>query len=330
MATSRRCARPGSSESRTPGAVTCTRVRPYSRAPGVRDLAAEGLGHQLEAVAHAEDRDPRLEDRRRRCPARPARRPTTVRRDRMIAFGSLREHLGDRHRVRHDLGVDPGLPDPAGDQLGVLRPEVDDQDQVVFRHDRSLGVRHASASARRTDQHRSRAPQASVRPGRQIRARPGREGGRALTGPSHRRTRVEPTVEGADAGSAPPNDRAAGLVTPTSRFGSAVDRVRRRRRWAAAGPPGADSGTTGRVRGDRARSGGTPCPSGGPRVGLALVGPERHRPLGLRGDRQRRVDAEVGRDRRAVDDVQAGVAEDPLVGVDDAGRRPSRRSCSRR
>jgi hypothetical protein len=30
------------------------------------------------------------------------------------------EHLGHRHRVRHDLGVDPRLADPAGDQLGVL------------------------------------------------------------------------------------------------------------------------------------------------------------------------------------------------------------------
>ena len=47
---------------------------------GVGDLAAEALGHQLEAVAHAEDRDAGREDRRRRCRARPRRRPTTARR----------------------------------------------------------------------------------------------------------------------------------------------------------------------------------------------------------------------------------------------------------
>ena len=43
--------------------------------------------------------------------------------------------LGQRSRrrvigVRHDLGVHAGLADPAGDQLGVLGAEVDDQDGV--------------------------------------------------------------------------------------------------------------------------------------------------------------------------------------------------------
>jgi len=40
--------------------------------------------------------------------------------------------------VRDDLGVDPRLADPAGDQLGVLRTEVDHQDQIVFHHENSL------------------------------------------------------------------------------------------------------------------------------------------------------------------------------------------------
>ena len=63
-------------------------------------------------------------------------------------------------------------------------------------------------------------------------------------------------------------------------------------------------------------------PAAGRGVRLAAPpGPQRHRPLGLRGDGQRRVDAEVGRDRRAVDDVQARVAPDPVVAVDDAGSR---------
>src|SRR3954447_18957288 len=58
---------------------------------------------------------------------------------------------------------------------------------------------------------------------------------------------------------------------------------------------------------------------GRPRVGLVLVRPVRHRPLRLGGDRQRRVHAEVRRDRRAIGDVEARVAVDPLVAVDDAG-----------
>ena len=93
--------------------------------------------------------------------------------------------------------------------------------------------------------------------------------------------------------------------------------VRRRRRWAAGARRARVRDTPARGR-DGRRSAGTPCRARA-RVRLALVGPERHRPLGLGGDGQRRVDAEVGRDRRAVDDVQPGVAVDPLVGVDDAG-----------
>ena len=57
------------------------------------------------------------------------------------------------------------------------------------------------------------------------------------------------------------------------------------------------------------------------RIGLAPVGPVGHRALGLGGDRQRRVDPEVGRDRRAVDDVEARMAVYPLVGVDHPRRR---------
>ena len=101
------------------------------RAPGPAYLAAERLRHRLEAVAHAEHRDPGLEHAR-----------STVRGARLVdrrrAAGQddrlrvPRQHLLDRHRVRDDLGVDPRLADPAGDELGVLRAEVDDEDQVVF------------------------------------------------------------------------------------------------------------------------------------------------------------------------------------------------------
>ena len=51
----------------------------------------------------------------------------------MIAVGRLRQHLGERHRARHDLGVDVRLAHAASDQLRVLRSEVDDEDGVVLR-----------------------------------------------------------------------------------------------------------------------------------------------------------------------------------------------------
>ena len=51
--------------------------------------------------------------------------------DRARALG---QHLGHRHRVRHDLGVHVGLTDPAGDQLRVLRAVVDDENEVRLHH----------------------------------------------------------------------------------------------------------------------------------------------------------------------------------------------------
>ena len=57
-----------------------------------------------------------------------------------------------------------------------------------------------------------------------------------------------------------------------------------------------------------------------PRIRLARVRPQRHRPLRQRGDGQRRVHPEVRRHRRAVHHVQARVAVHPVV------RRPPRRS----
>ena len=71
-------------------------------------------------------------------------------------------------------------------------------------------------------------------------------------------------------------------------------------------------------------------PLGGPPVRLARGRPQRHRPLGLRGDGQRRVDAEVGRHGRAVDDVQARIAPAPGGRGRRRRARASRRSRSRR
>ena len=85
----------------------------------------------------------------------------------MIAFGLARQHLGDRHRVRHDLGVDPRLAHPAGDQLGVLGPEVDDEDQVVVRRSSvTLSRRPSSASASLAGRARGLGPDVTSGPGR--------------------------------------------------------------------------------------------------------------------------------------------------------------------
>ena len=138
---------------------------------GVGDLAAEPLGHQLEAVAHAEDGDPRGEDR-----VVDAGRTLGVDRRRTAAeddrLGLARQHLRDRHRVRHDLGVDPRLAHPAGDQLGVLGAEVDDEDEVVVRGRRSPSKGTESGAALPSERARH-----------VTRARPGREDGRALMCP---------------------------------------------------------------------------------------------------------------------------------------------------
>src|SRR5690606_19210534 len=93
-------------------------------APG--HLAAQLLGDELGAVADAEDGDAELVDLGVEAggaldvdrPGTPGqhdgRRPALA-------------HLGRGDRVGDDLGVDVRLADPPGDELGVLRPEVDDQ-----------------------------------------------------------------------------------------------------------------------------------------------------------------------------------------------------------
>jgi hypothetical protein len=88
-------------------------------------LATEDLRQQLRAVTDTKDRDARFEDRRI-----DRRRPIGVNR-----FGTAGkdyparlalEELGNRCVVSHYLGVDARFTDAPCDQLGVLRPEVDD------------------------------------------------------------------------------------------------------------------------------------------------------------------------------------------------------------
>ncbi len=95
---------------------------------GLLHGAAQGVGHRLEAVADAQHRHPRLEQRR--VDARSIRRihagRATGQHDRSRLAG---EEIPDRRGVWHHLGVHLRLADPSRDQLGVLRPEVDDQNR---------------------------------------------------------------------------------------------------------------------------------------------------------------------------------------------------------
>ena len=131
----------------------------------------------------------------------------------------------------------------------------------------------------------------------------------------------------------PPDGGREGPGPASSRRSSLHRRARHRHRVVFGG---ADSGPLGRRRGTAAACAGHPqagpgtagCRGStggstaygsacdGRRSGLTAVGPQRHRPLGLGGDRQRRVDAEVGRHGGPVDDGDARVAPDPVVRVE--------------
>jgi hypothetical protein len=99
--------------------------------PRPRHVTTEGPGHGLEPVADAERRHVGVEQL-----GVDLRGPRGV--DRLWTAGEddgpglPGDDLGHGGGVRHDLGVHVGLADPARDQLGVLRPEVDDDDQVVL------------------------------------------------------------------------------------------------------------------------------------------------------------------------------------------------------
>src|SRR5690606_8497364 len=102
---------------------------------GVLDGASGQVGQQLMSVADAERGDAEFEDGRVH--------PVGVLG--VDGGGSAGEDQADRAATTHllcgyvtadDLGVDVGLPHPASDQLGVLGPEVDDENGV------GLGDRH--------------------------------------------------------------------------------------------------------------------------------------------------------------------------------------------
>ena len=134
---------------RPSSAVIVTVAGPYSRWSAGSDLAAQLVGHQLRAVADAEDGDAG----RSRSPDRPAARRRRRREvgppDRMIAAGVASLDLGQRRVVRQELGVDVELAHAARDELGELAPEVEDHDRV--------GLAAAAAGGRSSARGRGRA-----------------------------------------------------------------------------------------------------------------------------------------------------------------------------
>ena len=117
---------------------------------GSLDLPSELRRHRLHAVADAKHRHPKLEHRIRRTVAR-----RLV--DRFGAPGeddALRREGAEPFRVdveRVNLGVHVRLAHPPGDELGVLRAEVEDDDPIGM----DVGPRRswpATAAVRQCDE----------------------------------------------------------------------------------------------------------------------------------------------------------------------------------
>ena len=97
-----------------------------------RQRAAQDLRHELHAVADAEHRHAHLEQRVvavRRAGLVDAHRPAREDDPGRLPAGNL----GGRRAERDDLGIHVQLAEPPRDELGVLRSEVEDQDDLM-RH----------------------------------------------------------------------------------------------------------------------------------------------------------------------------------------------------
>jgi hypothetical protein len=97
--------------------------------------AAEGGCHRLKSVANSQDRNAQVENagiEHRSFRLVDTRRAATEHNGR----GRLGGNFGGRDRVRHNLGVDPGLTHAARNQLGVLRPKVNNENGAWIRNAR--------------------------------------------------------------------------------------------------------------------------------------------------------------------------------------------------
>ncbi len=109
---------------------------------GRRDRPAERVRHQLHAVADAQDRHRGVEHAVvtvRRRGIRHARRPARQDDAGRLEAGDRRE----RRVERQDFAIDGQLPQPAGNQLGELRAEVQDDKCLVFHWERLSQLIHA-------------------------------------------------------------------------------------------------------------------------------------------------------------------------------------------
>ncbi len=113
-----------------PAPVRVSRVRPYSPRIPRPTVPAELLCDQLGPVADPQDRDAEVVDPGiERGGALDVHALRAARQDDRRWRTLL--HLGRGDAMRHDLGVHPELANASGDQLGVLRTEVDDQHGVA-------------------------------------------------------------------------------------------------------------------------------------------------------------------------------------------------------
>ena len=102
----------------------------YSRAGALSHLAAERLAGELHAVADAEHGNAEVEDRRVALAARRLRRRSPGRRRGSARGARARGCCSARDVVPDDLAIDVLLAHAAGDELGVLRAEVEHQDPL--------------------------------------------------------------------------------------------------------------------------------------------------------------------------------------------------------
>ena len=104
------------------------------------DAAAKLRRHGHLAIADAEHRHARFEDRRRGArAARVGHRGRPARQDHRLGLQARKGLRGVLKR--RDLAIDAGLAHPPGDQLGDLAAKIDDQQLVVRRRRRSDSVR---------------------------------------------------------------------------------------------------------------------------------------------------------------------------------------------
>src|SRR3989304_3831582 len=97
---------------------------------GFYHLPAGEMGHQLHAVADAENRNALIEEF-----LGDARRLLIVHAGWAAGehdtLWAVSQNRGQRRRARQNLRIDLRFADTAGDQLGVLRPEVENQNSIV-------------------------------------------------------------------------------------------------------------------------------------------------------------------------------------------------------